>query len=125
MFGLTKREQRWKAEQQAAELLVGFAATAVRAATDVRIAEAHAELEKLRKENAELRASLAGVGATSPLLEKDSLGMHVVQLAAEADEIAALRRELARLTGADGVPACPGQTFPQEDADAAAKKGTP
>lgn len=42
MFGLTKREQRWKAEQQAAELLVGLAKAAVRAVADVRIAEANA-----------------------------------------------------------------------------------
>lgn len=41
MFGLTKREQRWKAEQQAAELLVGLAQVIVRAAADVRIAEAN------------------------------------------------------------------------------------
>lgn len=60
MFGLTKREQRWKAEQQAAELLAGLAQTAVRAAADIRIAEANCELERLRKENAELRAA-AGV----------------------------------------------------------------
>lgn len=56
MFGLTKREQRWKAEQQAAELLLAFAQSTVRAAADVRIAEANAELERLRKENAKLRS---------------------------------------------------------------------
>jgi hypothetical protein len=60
MFGLTKREQRWKAEQQAAELLLALAQTAIRANADVRIAEANTELERLRKENAELRAR--GVG---------------------------------------------------------------
>jgi hypothetical protein len=43
MFGLTKREQRWKAEQRAAELLVGLAQSTVRAAADVRVAEANAE----------------------------------------------------------------------------------
>jgi hypothetical protein len=48
MFGLTKREQRWKAEQQAAELIVGFAQSTVRAAADVRVAESHAELETFR-----------------------------------------------------------------------------
>jgi cell division protein FtsB len=59
MFGLTKREQRWKAEQQAAELLVGLAQTVVQANAEIRIAEANAELERLRKENAELRAARA------------------------------------------------------------------
>jgi hypothetical protein len=58
MFGLTKREQRWKAEQQAAELIVGLAQAAVRAAADVRIAELNAEAERLRKENAEIRRRL-------------------------------------------------------------------
>ena len=51
MFGLTKREQRWKAEQQAAEVLAGLAAVAIRVATDARVAEAQvdaAELERLR-----------------------------------------------------------------------------
>jgi hypothetical protein len=57
MFGLTKREQRWKAEQQAAELVVGLARAVVRANAEIRIAEANAELERLRKENAELRAA--------------------------------------------------------------------
>lgn len=62
MFGLTKREQRWKAEQQAAELLVSLAAVAVRAAADVSVAEAEAETERLRKEIAELRATLGATG---------------------------------------------------------------
>ena len=39
MFGLTKREKLWKAEQQAVELIVGLAATAVTAAAQVRVAE--------------------------------------------------------------------------------------
>lgn len=59
MFGLTKREQRWKAEQRAVETLCGFAAEVVRAQADVRIAEALAEVERLRKENAQLRAAAA------------------------------------------------------------------
>lgn len=69
MFGLTKREQRWKAEQRAAEVMVELAQTTVRAAADVRIAEAQtdAELELLRRENAELRAALAH-GVEEPLL---------------------------------------------------------
>lgn len=61
MFGLTKREQRWKAEQQAAELLVGLAATTVRAASAARVAEAEvdaAELKRLREENEGLMRDL-------------------------------------------------------------------
>lgn len=61
MFGLTKREQRWKAEQQAAEVLVAITGVALRAAADIRIAEAKNnadELERLRTENNELRNRL-------------------------------------------------------------------
>jgi len=61
MFGLTRREQRWKAEQQAAEMLVGLCATAVKAAAKIReaevVAEAQAnalEVERLRLKVAEL-----------------------------------------------------------------------
>jgi hypothetical protein len=44
MFGLTRREQRWKADQKAAELLVSVIALALQA----RIAEAKAkEAEQL------------------------------------------------------------------------------
>ena len=61
MFGLTKREQRWKAEQQAAELLVGVAVAAINAKARIAEAEAlagnSAELAALRKEVAELRAA--------------------------------------------------------------------
>ena len=42
MFGLTKREQRWKAEQRAAELLVSLASTTVQAISEARVAEAQA-----------------------------------------------------------------------------------
>jgi hypothetical protein len=55
MFGLTKREQRWKAEQQAAEVLVGLVGTLAQAASQVSVAEAQtdaAELARLRGEAA-------------------------------------------------------------------------
>ena len=55
MFGLTKREQRWKADQQAAEVLAGFVGTLVQAAAQVSVAEAQtdaAELARLRAEAA-------------------------------------------------------------------------
>lgn len=62
MFGLTKREQRWKAEQQAAELLVGLAAAAISARAQIAIAEAEAEPSKelldLREQVALLKQSL-------------------------------------------------------------------
>lgn len=61
MFGLTKREQRWKAEQQAAELLVGLAVAALKAKAEITIAETNAETERLRAENEALRAALAKV----------------------------------------------------------------
>lgn len=55
MFGLTRREQRWKAEQQAAELLVGLASIAIQAAATVNLAE----LQRLRAENDELKRANA------------------------------------------------------------------
>ncbi|MFN8756582.1 MAG: hypothetical protein ACK5YB_13710 [Burkholderiales bacterium] len=70
MFGLTKREQRWKAEQQAAEVLAGLVAVAIRGVTDARIAEAQVdadELTRLRTENAELRRLLARYRDETPL----------------------------------------------------------
>ena len=64
MFGLTRREQRWKAEQQAAELLVGLAVAAINARAQVEIAEAQSardkELADLRSEVAALRAQQGG-----------------------------------------------------------------
>ena len=56
MFGLTRREQRWKADQKTAELLVSFASAVIDAQARVRIAEAEAEVERLRAENAALKA---------------------------------------------------------------------
>lgn len=39
MFGLTKREQLWKAEQQAMDSLVSLLKTALEAAAVIRVAE--------------------------------------------------------------------------------------
>lgn len=61
MFGLTRREQRWKAEQKAAEALIPLISATVRAAAEIRVAEANteaAELERLRAEVARLTAAL-------------------------------------------------------------------
>jgi hypothetical protein len=58
MFGLTKREQRWKAEQALAETLLNFAGTTISAAAKVKVAETtsdSAELAKLRDEVGRLR----------------------------------------------------------------------
>lgn len=62
MFGLSKREQRWAAEQKAAELLVSLAVSVVKARAEIQVAEAQsdtAELKKLRAEVAEMRQLLA------------------------------------------------------------------
>lgn len=61
MFGLSEREQRWKAEEKAAEIMVAFAERVLSLAVDARIAEAHlatAELARLKTEVAELRSML-------------------------------------------------------------------
>ena len=101
MFGLTRREQRWKAEQQAAEVLAGLAAVAIRGVTDARIAEAQvdaAELTRLRAENADLRRLLARYRDETPL------GNQPHMIAHEADEALArpnssLKRAPAARTG--------------------------
>ena len=70
MFGLTQREQRWKAEQQAAEALAALAAVAIEACAQVDAAEAHtnaAELVRLRAEYAEFRRLLARYREETPL----------------------------------------------------------
>lgn len=59
MFGLTKREQRWKAEKHAAELLTSLAQTTIKAAADIRVAEAAAEQHSSKVE--ELTAQLEKV----------------------------------------------------------------
>lgn len=57
MFGLTRREQRWKAEQQAGEVLASLLETTVKAVAAIRVAEVQTdtnELERLRKKYDEL-----------------------------------------------------------------------
>lgn len=65
MFGLTKREQRWKAEQQAAELLAMIGVAAIKATAEIEVARANAddEVKRLREEVAALRGQLT---ATQP-----------------------------------------------------------
>jgi hypothetical protein len=58
MFGLTKREQRWKAKQALAETLLGFAGTVVSAAAKakaVQVAVDSVELGRLHEEVKRLR----------------------------------------------------------------------
>lgn len=65
MFGLSKREQRWKAEQQAAELMAGFtvAITGLLAVVEknkcaVKEKEIDLEIQRLENENLRLRQLL-------------------------------------------------------------------
>lgn len=56
MFGLTKREQRWKAEQQAMESLIGLVVALAEAESRARIAEAAAKKQAaLRQHNGDER----------------------------------------------------------------------
>lgn len=88
MFGLTRREQRWKAEQQAAETLAVLAGTALRAAADVRVAEARVdadELSRLRNENSVLRHLLARYRDETPLGNQPHLIAHQADAALGRD----------------------------------------
>ena len=92
MFGLTKREQRWKAEQQAAEVLAGLAAVAIRGVTDARIAEAQvdaAELSRLRGLYDEL---LYAVGNKYPGETRHQTALRYIQQA-EAPRVSAAQCE--------------------------------
>ena len=81
MFGLTKREQRWKAEQHAAEVLAGLAGAALQAAAQVRVAEAQtdaAELARLRGLYEEL---LYAVGNKHPGETRHKTALRYIQQA--------------------------------------------
>lgn len=84
MFGLTKREQRWQAEQRAAEVLAALAGTAMKAAAEVRVAEAQADAAEL----ARLRAEAASFQMAYRLKCDE-------ETKAQAVEIARLRAEVA------------------------------
>lgn len=74
MFGLTRREQRWKAEQKAAETLIPLIAATVQAAAEIRVAEANtdaAELERLRAEVARLTAALKRANEQAEHFERE------------------------------------------------------
>ena len=84
MFGLTKREQRWKAEQKLAEVLADLACVTISAAADVRIEEAKAEfdeLQRLRVENAELRRLVARYLDETPLGHQPHMIAHQAEAA--------------------------------------------
>jgi len=68
MFGLTKREQRWKAEQQAAELLFTLARTAVKSAAAVRVAEAEADADQLKRLQEENMALLRDLRSSTNVI---------------------------------------------------------
>lgn len=60
MFGLTRREQRWKAEQKAAELILAALPKTLNAIAEIKKATAASEeLAALQLEVAELRKKLA------------------------------------------------------------------
>lgn len=90
MFGLTKREQRWKAEQQAAEVLADLAKTVVQARAQVAMAEAQTdadELAKLRVDNDRLRAAASQASfCLRTLLPEDAGAQMTVRMLGKALE---------------------------------------
>lgn len=68
MFGLTRREQRWKAEQKAAEALMPMLAATVQAAAQVRVAEANTDATELERLRAEVKRLLAVEAAARNLV---------------------------------------------------------
>ena len=103
MFGLTKREQRWKAEQQAAEVLAELAGTALRAAADVRVAEAKTdaeELARLRAANGELRRLLTRYRDETPLGNQPHMIAHQADEALGRGPNFVIGRQFCALTSA-------------------------
>ena len=81
MFGLTKREQRWKAEQQAAEVLVGLVAVTVQAAANVRVAEAQTDEEELKRLRGLYDELLYAVGKKFPDETRHQTALRYIQQA--------------------------------------------
>lgn len=80
MFGLTRREQRWKAEQAVVETLMPLLVTIAEATAQARVAEAQAgadEVPKLRAEVAELRQLLARYRDEVPLGHQPHMTAHL------------------------------------------------
>lgn len=90
MFGLTKREQRWKAEQQAAEVLAAFAAVALRAAADARIAEAKTDAKELETIRAAYNELLFAVGSKYPGETRHETALRYIRQAEERSECGAI-----------------------------------
>ena len=62
MFGLTRREQYWAAQERAAGMVASVACAAIKAQAEIQVAEAQSdasELNALRAEVAEMRQQLA------------------------------------------------------------------
>jgi hypothetical protein len=66
MFGLTRREQRWKAEQQVAEVLAPLVATAIKAAADIQVAEAQTDADELARLREDYNELIFAVGMRWP-----------------------------------------------------------
>lgn len=49
MFGLTKREQRWKAEEQVGKAMLQLATVAIQAKAEIAVAEAQADVAELKR----------------------------------------------------------------------------
>ena len=92
MFGLTKREQRWKAEQQAAEVLAGLVATTVQAAAQIRVAEAQTDADELARLRGLYEELLFAVGNKYPGETRHQTALRYIQQA-EASRICASQCE--------------------------------
>ncbi len=113
MFGLTKREQRWKAEQRAAEVLAALAGTAMKAAAEVRVAEAQADAAEL----ARLRAEAASFQMAYRLKCDEELKAQALEI----ERLRAKRAEMRQLLAviADNLGDMP---ISEEWAEATAKR---
>ena len=88
MFGLTKREQWWKAEQQAGEALAALAAVAIKARADVAVAEAQTDACELARLRGLYEELLYAVGNKHPRETRHQTALRYIHQA-EAPRVSA------------------------------------
>jgi hypothetical protein len=95
MFGMTKREQRWKADQQAAEVLAGLIAATVQATAQIRVAEAQTDTAELARLRALYEQLLYAVGNKYPGETRHQTALRYIQQAEAHSEQGAATVERA------------------------------
>lgn len=92
MFGLTKREQRWKADQAAAQTLVDLVAVVIQSEASVRVAEAKTDADELARLRGMYEELLFAVGNKHPGETRHQTALRYIQQT-EAPRVSAAQCE--------------------------------